>query len=155
MENFEVPKLNFFKTKLNYSGSDISRTEWNTYFDRYFETSQWYKKSIIASLQGKILILTEPNKRLNKDTMHSKASGSSSLASLLKILPLASSSSFLCAHGCLLYMLTSSCANSLTKLPFFSETLPTAFSSILFRACPSKIKSSEYLEATFLVSYIP
>ena len=76
-------------------------------------------------------------------------------ASYVQTPPLASSSSFLCAHGCLLYMLTSSCANSLTKLPFFSETLPTAFSSILFRACPSKIKSSEYLEATFLVSYIP
>lgn len=46
-------------------------------------------------------------------------------------------------------------ANSLTKLPFFSETLPTPFSSILFRTCPSKIQSSEYLEATLLVSYIP
>lgn len=52
-------------------------------------------------------------------------------------------------------MPSSPCANSLTKLPFFSETLPTPFSSMLFRTCPSKIKSSEYLEATLLVSYIP
>ena len=54
------------------------------------------------------------------------------------------------AHQCLLHMLSSP-----TKLPFFSETLPTPFSSMLFRTCPSKIKSSEYLEATLLVSYIP
>ena len=36
---FEVPKLNFLKTELDYNSSKISRTEWNAYFNWYFEAS--------------------------------------------------------------------------------------------------------------------
>ena len=36
---FEIPKLNFLETRLDYNSSDISRTEWNAYFDWYFEAS--------------------------------------------------------------------------------------------------------------------
>ena len=42
--------------------------------------------------------------------------------------------------------------NSLTKLPLFSETLLTPFSSELVRTCPFKIKNPE---ANPLISYTP
>ena len=55
--------------------------------------------------------------------MYPKASGSSSLASLFQILPLASSSSFFYA-GCASSISSQiPHANFLAKLPFFSETL--------------------------------
>ena len=47
----------------------------------------------------------------------------------------------------------SSQTNSLAKLPLFSETLPTPFSSELVRIYPFKIKSSEGPEAKSLISY--
>lgn len=37
MGKFEVPKINFLKTKLDYHSSKIFQTEWNAYFDWYFE----------------------------------------------------------------------------------------------------------------------
>ena len=43
--------------------------------------------------------------------------------------------------------------NSLTKLTFLPETLPTSFSSI--RTLSFKIKPSEYPETKHLISYIP
>lgn len=47
-EMFEIPKLNFLKTKLGYNSSEISRTEWNAYLDCYFEAFQNYQESKIA-----------------------------------------------------------------------------------------------------------
>ena len=44
--------------------------------------------------------------------------------------------------------------NSFIKLPFFSETLPTPFSSELIRTSPFNIKPSEDPEAKPFVSYI-
>ena len=37
MGKLEIPQLNFLKTKLDYHSSKISQTEWNAYFDWYFE----------------------------------------------------------------------------------------------------------------------
>ena len=61
-ETFEISNLNFLKTKLDYNRSKFSRTEWNAYFDWYFEASQGYQWSKMASLQNKILRLTGANK---------------------------------------------------------------------------------------------
>ena len=55
---FEIPKLNFSKAKLDHNSSKISRTEWNA----YFEAAKYYQESKIASLQNKILRLTEANR---------------------------------------------------------------------------------------------
>jgi len=60
-ETFEIPKFNSLKAKMDYSNSKVSRTEWNDDFDWYFEASQCYQKFKIASLQNKILRLTEAN----------------------------------------------------------------------------------------------
>ena len=46
-------------------------------------------------------------------------------------------------------------SNSLTKLPHFSETLPTPFSSERIRTCPFKTKLSEDPEVKPIVSYSP
>lgn len=37
MGKFEIPKINFLKTKLDYHSSKTFQTEWNAYFDWYFE----------------------------------------------------------------------------------------------------------------------
>ena len=42
--------------------------------------------------------------------------------------------------------------NAPSKLPLFSDTLPTPFSSKLIRTCPFKIKSSEDPEAKLFIS---
>ena len=34
---FEIPEFNFLKMKLDYNSLKICRTEWNAYFDWYFE----------------------------------------------------------------------------------------------------------------------
>ena len=47
MGSFEISKLNFLKTKLDNNNSEISRTEWNA----YFEPGKCHHKSKIASLQ--------------------------------------------------------------------------------------------------------
>ena len=103
--------------------------------------------------------------------MAPKDSSSSSLVSLSQALPLvpscvcpsapcgqtpplAPSSSFLSMPTMPSLYPQFPCTNSLAKLPFSSETLPTPFSSVPIRTCPSKIKSSEYPEAIPLISYI-
>ena len=37
MGKFEIPKINFLKTELDYHSSQIFQTEWNAYFNWYFE----------------------------------------------------------------------------------------------------------------------
>ena len=54
-ETFEILRLNFLKIKLDDNSSNISRTEWNAYFDWHFEASRCYQESKIASLQNRIL----------------------------------------------------------------------------------------------------
>ena len=61
---FELPKVTFLKTKVDSHSFEIAQTEWNTYFDGYFEASKHYQESNIASLQNEILRLTEANKQL-------------------------------------------------------------------------------------------
>ena len=111
----------------------------------------------MATLQNKILRLTEANRRLKKVTMASKASGSSSSASLSQALPLAPfsllrlfgqasppepsfSSSTLPALP--LHPQSPFHTNSLSKFLFFSEAFSTPFSSELIRTYPFKIKPS-------------
>ena len=53
-ETFEILRLNFLKIKSDDNSSNISRTEWNAYFDWHFEASQCYQESKIASLQNRI-----------------------------------------------------------------------------------------------------
>ena len=45
--------------------------------------------------------------------------------------------------------------SSLAKLPLYSETLPTPFSSEHLRTCPFKIKLSEDPETKLLILHIP
>lgn len=45
MGTSEIPKLTFFKTELDNHSSKISKIEWNTYFDWYFEASKCYQQS--------------------------------------------------------------------------------------------------------------
>ena len=51
---FEIPKVNFLKTELEYNSSEISITEWYPYFNGYFEASKCCQEPVIASLQNKI-----------------------------------------------------------------------------------------------------
>lgn len=74
--------------------SKISQTEWNAYFDCYFEASKYYQEPILASLQNEISRLTEANKQLKKEKMGSEALCSSSLAPRAQVLPQAPSSPF-------------------------------------------------------------
>ena len=90
-KTLEIPKLNFFKTEFCCNNSNIPRTEWDGYFNCYFEASPSYQESKFASLQNKILRLPEENKLLKKDKMAPKASHYSSLSSLSQDLPPTSS----------------------------------------------------------------
>jgi len=58
MGTSEIPKLTFFKTELDNHSSKISKIEWNTYFDWYYEASKCYQSQKLI-LQNKILTLTE------------------------------------------------------------------------------------------------
>lgn len=58
---FQFSKLTFLKRELDNHGSKIVRTEWNAYFNWYFEASKHYQESKIASLQHRISRLTEAN----------------------------------------------------------------------------------------------
>lgn len=133
-ETFEISKLNFLKTELDHNSSKPFRTEWYACFDWYLKTSHHYLKLKIASLQNKILRLTEANKQLKKDEMVPKASGSSSLVSpalsfssldlLGRTLPLAPSSSHLSVPLTPpLYPIVI----MLSNLPFFLKLFPPHF----------------------------
>ena len=137
------------KTKLDYNRSKISRTEWNAYFNWYFEASQLLSRVWNCLCKR----LTEASKWLKKDKMAPEAWGSSSLASLSQALPLAPSSSFFSMMPTPPLYLQIPHSNSSTKLSLFSETLPTPFSSALVRTCLFKMKSSEDPEAKPLISY--
>ena len=62
---------------MDYYSAKISKTEWNAYFDWYFEASEYHQHPKIASLQSRILRSTEANKQLRKDKVTSEASCSS------------------------------------------------------------------------------
>ena len=49
---FEIIKLTFLKNELDYYSSKISKTEWNTYSNWYFEASKHDQETKIASLQN-------------------------------------------------------------------------------------------------------
>ena len=100
--------------------------------------------------------------------MAPRASGSSSLATLSQALslwailslsfgscgPNSTSSGLFLFPFCVAY--TSSIPSIPPhKLPLFTETLPTLFSSELVRTCPCKMKPYEDPEAKPLISYIP
>ena len=56
MGNFWNPQLKFLKTELHYNSVKI---EQNAYFDWYLKVSKHYQKPKFASLQNKILRITE------------------------------------------------------------------------------------------------
>ena len=144
--NSEIPKLNFLKTKLGHNSSKISRTEWNAYFNWYFEASHYSQDSKIASPQNKILRLTEEKKWWKKDKVALKGSGSPSLASLSQAPPLMPSPSFPSMLPMPPLYPQSPHTHSLAKLPFSSEPV---------RTCFFKIKPSEGPEAKSLIPYTP
>ena len=118
---------------MDYYSSKISKTEWNTYSNWYFEASKHDQETKIASLQN---VKIKWGKQLKKDKMPSKASCSFSLDFLSEVTPL---SLFLlyCLYPQFLHI------NSLTKFHFFHEILPTPLSYELIRTCFFKIKCSE------------
>ena len=144
---FEIPKLTFLKAELDNHSSKISQIEWNAYFDWCFETSKCYQGPEIASLQNKILRLTQANKWLKKEKMASEASGSSSLASLSQALPLAPSClSPLAPHGQAPPPAPSSSFPSMPSTPLLHPQFPLTnslsklpLSSELIRAVPLKL----------------
>ena len=153
---FKISKLNFLKTELDYNSSEISRAEWYAYFNWHFKASKHYQKPKTASLQNKILRLTEANKWLKKDKMAPEVSGSSSWLRLrLHLWHRLSLPWLLVARLCLQHHFNHSfytaSASSLPSIPSYkfspgtyplSETLPAPFSSQLVRTCPLKIKPS-------------
>ena len=154
---FEIPKLVFLKTKDNLKlgfmdnhNSKISQTEWNAYFDWYFEASKYYQEPILASLQNEISRLTEANKQLKKEKMGSEALCSSSLAPRAQVLPQAPSSPF-----------PSILPTPPPQFPLTWQTyiFPLKISLAHFslepseRTCPFKTKISEDPEAKLLLLF--
>ena len=158
--------LNLISLKpLGNNSSKFSRSEWNAYIDWYFVVIQSSQESKIASLQNKILRLTDAKKGLKKVRRDSRAMASSLAPSALIPPPGPSVSVYLhslCqalppSRGCV----PSSSAPSMpptpiypqfphtnfpTKLPCFSETCLTPFSAELVRIYSFKIKLSERSE---------
>lgn len=72
-EFFALSKVTFIKDEVEKHGSEIDKTEWDSYFNWYFEGSKPYQEHHIASYQHIIFQLKKVRKQLQTQKRASEA----------------------------------------------------------------------------------
>lgn len=137
---FNLLRLAFLRTNLEYQCSNMKQIEWDAYFNWHLAVSKSIQDSKIASFQNTISELTKVNKQLKADLKKKSTGGF--------FIPFTLCTNFLFSYCTSLYPLLVY-SNPLTELLLTSSFFKPD------RNCPFKTRPSEDSDAKLLISYVP